>query len=164
MNGGNPGDPLSVLFDPSTEHKFFIADANNVYATSNTGQTLSTLALPAHFQNPTGLAYIADDTGNANNGVRALLVGGILDAAGSQGAIISTLDPFANSVQWKNLGPALPNVGVQDLNYYPGIDTLVAALYGRGAWISMTSPAISRPRRSSGSARRTTIRRLTPRG
>jgi autotransporter-associated beta strand protein len=135
VNGGNPGDPLSVLFDPATEHKFFIADANNVYATNNTGQTLSTLVLPAHFQNPTGLAYIADDTGNANNGVRALVVGGILDVGGSQGGIISTLDPFASSVQWKNLGPALPNVGVQDLNYYPSIDTLVAALYGRGAWI-----------------------------
>lgn len=135
VNGGNPGDPSSVLFDPATETKFFIADGINVYATKDTGQTLSTLVLPTHFQNPTSLTYIANGTGGANNGVRALVVGGILNVGGSQGGIISTLDPFASSAQWTNLGPSLPNAGVQGLNYYPDIDTLVAALYGRGVWI-----------------------------
>ncbi len=135
VNGGNADNPIGVLFDPATEHKFFIVDAQNVYATKDTGQTLSTLVLPAHFQNPASLGYIADDNGNANNGVRALLVGGTSTVASSQGGIISTLDPFATNVQWMNLGPGLPNAVVYGLNYYPDVDTLVASLYGRGVYI-----------------------------
>ena len=135
-NGGNPGDPVGVLFDPLTEHKFFIADTINVYATNDTGNTLRTLTLPTNFSNPASLAYIADNTtGNAINGVRALLVGGLNNVASSQGGIISTLDPFATNVQWTNLGPSLPNAVVSDLNYYSDIDTLVAALYGRGVYV-----------------------------
>ena len=128
-------DPSNVLFDPATEHKFFIADSVNVYKTNDTGTTLSTLTLPGNLKNPTGLGYIADSTGGANNGVRALLVGGTLNTAGSQRGIFATLDPFASSVQWMNLAPGLANAGVQDLHYYPDIDTLVAATYGRGVWL-----------------------------
>jgi autotransporter-associated beta strand protein len=135
-NVANPGDPVGVLFDPLTEHKFFIADTINVYATNNTGQTLRTLTLPTNFSNPASLAYIADsNTGNAINGVRALLVGGLNNVASSQGGIISTLAPFAANVQWTNLAPNLPNAVVSDLHYYSDIDTLVAALYGRGVYI-----------------------------
>jgi autotransporter-associated beta strand protein len=135
-NSGNPGDPVGVLFDPLTEHKFFIADTLNVYATNDTGNTLRTLTLPTTFGNPASLAYIADNTtGNAINGVRALVVGGLNNVASSQGGIISTLDPFATNVQWTNLGPSLPNAVVSDLNYYSDIDTLVAALYGRGVYV-----------------------------
>jgi autotransporter-associated beta strand protein len=127
-------DPMGVLFDPSTEHKFFIVDTVNAYRTSDTGQTLSTLTLPTHFQHPTSLGYIADGSGNAVNGVRALLVGGITDGTSSQSTIISTLDPFATNVQWMNVATGLPNVAVMGLNYYPDIDTLVAATYGRGVY------------------------------
>lgn len=128
-------NPIGVLFDPLTEHKFFITDIHNVYATSNTGATLRTLTLPANFTNPAGLAYVADSyTGGAINGVRALLVGGTT-TDGSQGTVISTLAPFASTVQWTNLGISLPNAVVYGLNYYSDIDTLVAALYGRGVFI-----------------------------
>jgi autotransporter-associated beta strand protein len=128
-------NPVGVLFDPATEHKFFITDVHNVYATKDTGHTLTALVLPANFQNPAGLAYIADANGNANNGVRALLVGGTSTVANSTGSIISTLDPFATNVQWMNFGAGLPNAVVYGLNYYPDIDTLVAATYGRGVYI-----------------------------
>jgi autotransporter-associated beta strand protein len=134
LNGGQPGDPLDAIFDPATEKKFFIADTFNVYETQDTGNTLTTLALPGTLSNPTSLSYIADQAGDANNGVRALLVGGSMNVAGAQGGIFATLDPFAQTVQWMNLGAALPNADVQDLQYYPAIDTLVAALYGRGVW------------------------------
>ena len=128
-------NPIGVLFDPLTEHKFFITDIHNVYATNNTGATLRTLTLPANFSNPAGLAYVADSyTGGAINGVRALLVGGTT-TDGSQGSVISTLAPFASNVQWTNLGINLPNAVVYGLNYYSDIDTLVAALYGRGVYI-----------------------------
>lgn len=128
-------NPIGVLFDPLTEQKFFITDIHNVYATNNTGATLRTLTLPANFTNPAGLAYVADSyTGGAINGVRALLVGGTT-TDGSQGSIISTLAPFATNVQWMSLGSNLPNAVVYGLNYYSDIDTLVAALYGRGVYI-----------------------------
>jgi len=101
-------NPVGVLFDPLTEHKFFITDIHNVYATNDTGNSLRTLTLPANFTNPAGLAYIADSyTGRAINGVRALVVGGTT-TDGSQGSIISTLAPFATNVQWMSLGSSLP--------------------------------------------------------
>jgi autotransporter-associated beta strand protein len=134
LNGGNPGDPVGVLFDPATQNKFFIADTINVYATQNLGANFTTLALPNNFQNPESLGYIANETGGANNGVRALLVGGSLNMTDGQGGIVSTLDPFAANVQWMNLAAGLPNAEVTDLEYYPSIDTLVASVYGRGVW------------------------------
>jgi len=128
-------NPIGVLFDPLTEKKFFITDIHNVYATTNTGSTLRTLTLPANFVNPAGLAYIADSyTGQAINGVRALAVGGVT-TDGSQGSIIETEAPFAANVNWINLGQGLPNVVVYGLNYYSDVDTMVAALYGRGVYI-----------------------------
>jgi autotransporter-associated beta strand protein len=149
LNGGKPGDPVSVLFDPATEKNFFIADANNVYATNTMGASFSTLApgaaLPNGFQYPMSLGYIADGAGGPNNGVKALLVGGletpqsVLDGS-APGNIIATENPFpANpgsslSYNWINLAPGLPNVQIRDLEYYPSIDTLVAASYGRGVW------------------------------
>ncbi|MBC9882637.1 hypothetical protein G8O24_35615 [Bradyrhizobium sp. INPA01-394B] len=129
------GNPIGVMFDPLTEHKFFITDIHNVYASNDTGATLRTLTLPANFSNPAGLAYVADSyTGGAINGVRALLVGGTT-IDGSQGSVISTLAPFATNVQWTSLGSSLPNAVAYGLNYYSDIDTLVVALYGRGAYV-----------------------------
>ncbi len=149
LNGGNPGNPVSVLFDPATEKNFFIADTNNVYATNTMGASFSTLApsaaLPNGFQYPTSLGYIADDAGGPNNGVKALLVGGIESPqsvlnGSAPGNIIATGNPFptnpasSSSYNWINLAPGLPNVAIQDLEYYPTIDTLVAASFGRGVW------------------------------
>ncbi len=149
LNGGNPGNPVSVLFDPATEKNFFIADTNNVYATNTMGASFSTLApgaaLPNGFQYPTSLGYIADDAGGPNNGVKALLVGGIESPqsvlnGSAPGNIIATENPFptnpanSSSYNWVNLAPGLPNVAIQDLEYYPTIDTLVAASFGRGVW------------------------------
>jgi autotransporter-associated beta strand protein len=149
LNGGNPGNPVSVLFDPATEKNFFIADTNNVYATNTMGASFSTLApgaaLPNGFQYPSSLAYIADSVGGPNNGVKALLVGGVESAqsvlnGSAPGNIIATENPFpanptsSSSYNWINLAPGLPNTQIQDLEYYPTIDTLVAASYGRGVW------------------------------
>ncbi|MGX4801302.1 autotransporter-associated beta strand repeat-containing protein [Bradyrhizobium guangdongense] len=135
VTSNGAGNPIGVLFDPLTEHKFFITDIHNVYATNNTGATLRTLTLPGNFSNPAGLAYVADSyTGGAINGVRALLVGGTT-TDGAQGSIISTSAPFASNVQWTSLGTNLPNAVVYGLNYYSDIDTLVAALYGRGVYV-----------------------------
>jgi autotransporter-associated beta strand protein len=127
-------DPTNVLFDPATEHNFFIADGIHVFATQNTGQTLNAMTLPANFQDPRGLAYIANDDGTPINGIRALVVGGVT-TDGSQGSVIATEAPLAANVNWMSLGPILPNAVVYDLNYYPTIDTMVAALYGRGVYI-----------------------------
>ena len=149
LNGGNPGNPVSVLVDPATEKNFFIADTNNVYATNTMGTSFSTLApgaaLPNGFQYPSSLGYIADSAGGPNNGVKALLIGGVESAqsvldGSAPGNIIATENPFPTnpasslSYNWINLAPGLPNTQIQDLEYYPTIDTLVAASYGRGVW------------------------------
>jgi autotransporter-associated beta strand protein len=149
LNGGNPGNPVSVLFDPATEKSFFIADTNNVYATNTMGASFSTLApggaLPKGFQYPSSLGYIADSVGGPNNGVKALLVGGVESAqsvldGSAPGNIIATENPFpanptsSSSYTWFNLAARLPNTQIQGLEYYPTIDTLIAASYGRGVW------------------------------
>ena len=151
LRGGSPGDPISVLFDPATAQKYFVADTYNVYGTSNgtaaaSSVAFSTLALPVGFQNPTGLGYLASETGGAINGVKALLIGGIQNAAivgngNAPGNIIATENPFpinpasSASFNWINLAAGLPNLQIQDLHYYPTIDALVAATYGRGVWV-----------------------------
>ena len=77
--------------------------------------------------------------------MKALLIGGIEGALSvlynsAPGNIIATENPFpANptsslSYNWINLAPGLPNVAIQGLEYYPTIDTLVAASFGRGVW------------------------------
>ena len=77
--------------------------------------------------------------------MKALLIGGIEGAPSvleksAPGNIIATENPFpANptsslSYNWVNLAPGLPNVQIQALEYYPTIDTLVAASFGRGVW------------------------------
>lgn len=126
-------NPINVMFDPATEHKFFVTDANNVWATKDTGASFSTLTMPTNFTNPAGLAYIANDDGSRINGIRALVVGGVT-TDGSQGSVVATEAPFAVNVNWMNLGPSLPNAVVYDLNYYGSIDTMVAAVYGRGVY------------------------------
>ncbi|WP_128958572.1 autotransporter domain-containing protein [Bradyrhizobium guangzhouense] len=127
-------NPINVLFDPASEHRFFATDASSVWATNDTGASFTTLTMPANFRNPAGLAYVANDDGTRINNIRALVVGGVT-TDGAVGSVVASETPFAVNANWMNLGPSLPNAVVYDLNYYAGIDTMVAATYGRGVFI-----------------------------
>ena len=63
------------MFDTRIQSRIFVADATNLYYTRNAGgaATFTTLTsnLPAGFIRPTSVEFIS------NNGVNALLVGGL---------------------------------------------------------------------------------------
>jgi hypothetical protein len=57
-----------------------------------------------------------------------LLVGGL-------GGVFQLPEPESESGSWTPLGTALPHGLVTDLRYNVADDVLVAAVFGRGAWI-----------------------------
>src|SRR5215813_7942313 len=70
--------PTNVLFDPRSQQRFFIADSNDLWGVRNGTAAAGsinfnqlTANLPAGFIRLTSLEFIA------NNGVNALLVGGL---------------------------------------------------------------------------------------
>ena len=124
--------PIAVLFDPRTQNRFFATDTNILYGTVDGGATGTNLAanLPAHFIRPQSLAFIS------NNGVNALLIGGLNDAANVGSPLVSA-DSDANGVlsNWRRLGTGLPNADVTVLDYQPTLDALAIGTFGRGAFI-----------------------------
>lgn len=124
--------PTAVLFDPRTQNRFFATDTNILYGTVDGGATGTNLApnLPADFIRPQSLAFIS------TNGVNALLVGGLNDAANVGSPLVSA-DSDANGVlsNWRRLGTGLPNADVTVLDYEPTLDALAIGTFGRGAFI-----------------------------
>jgi hypothetical protein len=74
--------PTSTVFDPTSpsaqtspgQIRFYVADSVNLWGTQNQGTTITRLTsnLPAGFMRPTAVEFIS------NNGVNALLVGGLI--------------------------------------------------------------------------------------
>ncbi|MFB9262053.1 autotransporter domain-containing protein [Bradyrhizobium erythrophlei] len=124
--------PTSVKFDTRSDSRFFIADSQNLYGTTNQGTTFQTLTvnLPANLIRPTSLGFID------SNGVAALLVGG-LNNADNAGNPIATADSDStgNLSGWRRFGSGLPNALVTGLQYNAKADTLTVATAGRGAWL-----------------------------
>jgi outer membrane autotransporter protein len=129
--------PLSLVFDPRTQARFFVADGVNLWSTRNgtaapaavTFQDL-TPNLPASFIRPYALEFIS------NNGVNALLVGGLSNVANAQSPItVADSDASGNLANWRLFGTGLPNAPVTMLAYNPTVDALAVATYGRGDWL-----------------------------
>ena len=142
--------PTSMVFDPSSpssqsspgQIRFYVADSVDLWGTRNQGTSFTRLTpnLPG-FTRPTAVEFIS------NNGVNALLVGGLLRPLACDdspnGCVISSQqspitvadsDVNGNLSGWRAFGQGLPNAWVAQLAYYPEVDVLVAGAVGRGVF------------------------------
>jgi autotransporter-associated beta strand protein len=147
LAGGAP--PTSTVFDPTSpsaqsspgQIRFYVADTVNLWGTQNQGTSFTQLTPPAGFVRPTAVEFIS------NNGVNALLVGGLLTPltcdSSPNGCVISSQqspitvadsDGNGNLSGWRYFGQGLPNAWVAQLVYYPAVDLLVAGTAGRSVW------------------------------
>lgn len=143
--------PTAMVFDPTSpsaqtspgQIRFYAADSVNLWGTQNQGTSFTRLTpnLPAGFDRPTAVEFIS------NNGVNALLVGGLntpLSCDSSpNGCLISSQqspitvadsDGNGNLLSWRAFGQGLPNAWVAQLVYYPAVDVVVAGAVGRGVF------------------------------
>jgi autotransporter-associated beta strand protein len=127
--------PTSVVFGPRSS-AFYVADGTDLWGSTNSGGTIPSLTSNLSSLNigrPTAVEFIA------NNGVDALLVGGINNVATTGVDALSPIavalsDGSGNLSGWSAFGRDLPNTIVNQLVYNPSADVLVAGLYGRGIW------------------------------
>jgi outer membrane autotransporter protein len=133
--------PTSVVFDGRTSRQFYVADGSDIgnggtgglWRTGDSGNSfdgnLNQQLNNLRITRPTAVEFIA------NNGVNALLAGGIRSDPNAQspiavglsnnGGLVDTLQPFGNG---------LPNTMVNLLSYNPTVDVLAVSLWGRGIW------------------------------
>ena len=120
------------MFDQRSQNRFYVADSFNLWGTQNQGatsiQNLTTL-LPANIIRPTSVEFIN------NNGVDALLVGGLSSTANAQSQIaVADSNASGNLSGWRLFGSGLPNVLVSQMSYNPLADVLAISGVGRGVW------------------------------
>jgi autotransporter-associated beta strand protein len=143
-NAAGGAVPTSVAFDLRTDQRFFVADSYKVWGTTDQGATIQDLSpsLPAGFVRPSSLEFIS------NNGVNALLVGGLNEPlscttqpdgctiSSSQSPItVADSDSAGTLSNWRAFGQGLPNAVVNQLNYDQKADVLAVSSVGRGAWL-----------------------------
>jgi autotransporter-associated beta strand protein len=140
--------PTSLVFDARTYARFFVADSVNLWSSQNGSAAPANVDfanlssnLPAGFIRPTSVEFIS------NNGVNALLVGGLnvpLSCNSSpNGCVISSQqspvtvadsDANGNLSRWRAFGTDLPNALIYQMAYNPTVDVLAISAIGRGAW------------------------------
>lgn len=124
--------PSSVVFDARTIQRFYAADTVNLYGTNTQGVAFVSLTsnLPTGFSRPSALEFISE------NGVNALVIGGVASAA-NVGSTLAVADSNVAGVLsgWRLFGTGLPNAQVSNLAYNSTVDTLAVATFGRGAWL-----------------------------
>jgi len=135
------GAPTSVVFDARTIQRLYAADGSTVWGTVDQGASFSNLSghFPANFASPRALGFISQ------NGVNALVIGGVNTAtglgnqilvAGVRGANGSFYDPSNTaSSTFARFGSGMPNAPVYNLYYSEDADVLVAGTFGRGAYV-----------------------------
>src|SRR3984893_15803523 len=123
--------PTGIVLDPRSQLRYFVADNSNLFGTTNQGGLFANLTanLPAGIIRPTALEFIS------NNGVNALLVGGLNNVANAQ-STIAVADSDAGGVlaNWRAFGTGLPNSQVSAFSYNPAVDVLAVGTFGRGAF------------------------------
>jgi autotransporter-associated beta strand protein len=123
--------PTGVVLDPRSQSRYFVADNTNLFGTTNQGASFTNLTpnLPAGIIRPTALEFIS------NNGVDALVVGGLNDVANAQ-STIAIADSNASGIltNWRPFGTGLPNSQVNALAYNPTVDVLAVGTFGRGVF------------------------------
>jgi autotransporter-associated beta strand protein len=123
--------PTGIVLDPRSQLRYFVADNTNLFGTTTQGATFTNLTanLPAGIIQPTTLGFIS------NNGVNALLVGGLNNVANAQSPIAAAdSDAIGNLTNWRAFGTGLPNTQVSALSYNAAVDVLAVGTFGRGVF------------------------------
>src|SRR5262245_47831439 len=123
--------PTGVVLDPRSQFRYFVADNTNLFGTTTQGAAFTNLTgnLPAGIIRPTALEFIS------NNGVDALLVGGLNNVANAQSTIaVADSDTVGALSNWRPFGTGLPNSQVNALFYNPAVDVLAVGTFGRGVF------------------------------
>jgi outer membrane autotransporter protein len=119
------------VLDPRSQFRYFVADNTNLFGTTTQGAAFTNLTgnLPAGIIRPTALEFIS------NNGVDALLVGGLNNVANAQSTIaVADSDTVGALSNWRPFGTGLPNSQVNALFYNPAVDVLAVGTFGRGVF------------------------------
>jgi outer membrane autotransporter protein len=124
--------PTDIVLDPRSQHRYFVADNTNLFGTRDQGASFTNFTanlLPIHIIRPTALEFIS------NNGVNALVVGGLNNVANAQSPIaVADSDAAGILMSWRAFGTGLPNSQVSALFYNPTVDVLAVGTFGRGVW------------------------------
>ena len=126
------GTPSSVVFDNRTVAHFYVADTASLWGTNTTGASFNNLTgnlTALNIVRPTSVEFIS------NNGVNALLVGGLSNVVNGQNLAVADSDTAGNLASWRTFGLGLPNTIVNQIVYNPAVDVLALSLFGRGAWL-----------------------------
>lgn len=125
--------PTSLVFDNRAQARFFAADTSKLWGTTNSGTAFTDLSAnltAANIIRPTSVEFIS------NNGVNALLVGGLNNVANAQSPIAVADSDGAGALSgWRSFGFGLPNTIANQLQYNESADVLAVGLFGRGAWL-----------------------------
>lgn len=134
LSNYNGASPTSLVFDYRSDTQFYIADGSKLWAGSAatadgtfTAIDLSTVNLIR----PGAVEFIS------NNGVNALLVGGLSSVTGPAQSPLVVADSSAVGTlsAFRAFGASLPNTIVYQLGYNPIADVLAVSSFGRGAWL-----------------------------
>jgi len=123
--------PTGLVSDPRSQNRYFVADNASLFGTTNQGGAFTNLTgnLPAGIIRPTALEFIS------NNGVNALLVGGLANVANAPSTIAAADSDGAGILSnWRSFGTGLPNSQVNSLFYNPTVDVLAVGTFGRGVF------------------------------
>jgi hypothetical protein len=123
--------PTGIVLDPRSQFRYFVADNANLFGTTTLGAAFTNLTgnLPAGIIRPTALEFIS------NNGVDALVVGGLNNVANAPSTIaIADSDAAGALSNWRPMGMGLPNTQVSALAYNPAVDVLAVGTFGRGVF------------------------------
>jgi len=123
--------PTGIVLDPRSQFRYFVADNANLFGTTTLGTAFTNLTgnLPAGIIRPTALEFIS------NNGVDALVVGGLNNVANAQSTIaVADSDTVGALSNWRPFGTGLPNAQVSALSYNAAVDVLAVGTFGRGVF------------------------------
>jgi outer membrane autotransporter protein len=131
------GLPLSLVFGTSDEN-FYVADGSTIWGITDQGKTnFNSFASELSGLGVKGASSVEFIN---NNGVDALLVGGLMSCP--TGTCASSQSPIALAdstedgglLNWRLFGSGLPNALVVNMSYNPLADVLAIAGVGRGLW------------------------------
>lgn len=127
--------PSSLVFDSRYQRVFYVADTKNLWSSTDTGNSFNNLTsylTSLNIIRPTAVEFIS------NNGVNALLVGGLTNnAANPQNPLVTADSDSTGNILtgWRVFGTGLPNTIVNQLVYNSAVDVLAVSLFGRGVWL-----------------------------
>lgn len=124
----------SLVFDYRSDSQFYVADGSKLWSGSaaTTDGTFAAIDLSTvKLIQPGAVEFVS------NNGVNALLVGGLSSDTGAAQSPLAVADSSAIGTlsAFRTFGTSLPNTFIYQLGYNPEPDVLVVSAFGRGAWL-----------------------------